>query len=396
MDLSAALAAYDAVALNLDKLDRVWTRMEELVPVGPFLEAGSDNDIAYTQLGEHWTEIANSLPAIHGWKLVVQIIDYAAIGQARLDYLDNDDPDGLRAFEVTVAAPRTEAHRYRHKLAAARRRLVRTRCEELVRTVDTLLVSVPVDLDQELPEAQAAPILMAIEQAVHELERLLGESLKGGPRQVDLHRHLHFAQPHDLHDIAVLDWPVFRPHLEQVLYDDDDPVFVDVEDLAQLTNVGSSRVSATIHWDRIDADGFERLLARFLEQSGTYVRIRRLMNVNAADAGRDIEAYRRIVDGLVSERHERVIVQAKHRPAQGVSATEISDLVHGKLPLWEGEPIRCLIVATTGTFTQEAVRWVDDHNRAARRPDIELWSSNEIDALLRKWPAVVAEFGLID
>jgi hypothetical protein len=70
--------------------------------------------------------------------------------------------------------------------------------------------------------------------------------------------------------------------------------------------------------------------------------------------------------------------------------------VHAKLPLWEGEPIRGLIFATTGSFTQEAVRWVDDHNLAAKRPDITLWSSNELEALLRKWPAVVAEFGLID
>jgi hypothetical protein len=39
---------------------------------------------------------------------------------------------------------------------------------------------------------------------------------------------------------------------------------------------------------------------------------------------------------------------------------------------------------------------VDDHNLAAKRPEITLWSSNELEALLRKWPAVVAEFGLID
>ena len=62
-----------------------------------------------------------------------------------------------------------------------------------------------------------------------------------------------------------------------------------------------------------------------------YLRITRLMNVNAADAGRDIEAYRRVGDGLISERHERVIVQAKHWPARGVSASEISDLVYGEV-----------------------------------------------------------------
>ncbi|MGV9817955.1 restriction endonuclease [Nocardia xishanensis] len=151
-----------------------------------------------------------------------------------------------------------------------------------------------------------------------------------------------------------------------------------------------------INWDRVDADGFERLLARLLEQSHTYLRITRLMHVNAADAGRDIEAYRRVGDGLTTERHERVIVQAKHRPTHGITASDISELVCAKLPLWEGEPIRGLIYATTGSFTQEAVRWVDAHNYAAKRPDITLWSSHELEALVRKWPLLVVEFGLSD
>lgn len=155
-------------------------------------------------------------------------------------------------------------------------------------------------------------------------------------------------------------------------------------------------MSSHVHWDRIDADGFERLLARLLEQSGTYVNISRLMHVNASDAGRDIEAYLRVTDGLIAERLERVIVQAKHWPSRGINASDIADLVAAKLPLWEGEPVRVLIIASTGSFTQDAVRWVDDHNRAAKRPDIKMWSSSELDALLRKWPALLAEFGLVD
>lgn len=396
MDLSAALAVYDRVALNLAKLDSVWKRMEELLPDGPFLGAGSDDGVTYAELGEQWTTIANSLPTIQGWKLHAQIVDYAAIGAARLEYVEIDDAEGLRALEVRIAAPRIEAHRYRQKLARARQRLVRTRGEDLVRGIDELLVPVLAEDDQVLPEAQATPILREIDKGVEELERLLGEALEGGPRQHDLHRHLRFAEPHDLHDIARLDWPAFRPHVQQALYSDEDPVPVGVDDLLDLAGVVSSPVRSTIHWDRIDADGFERLLTRLLQQSGKYVRITRLMNVNAADAGRDIEAYRIVTDGLTSERHERVFVQAKHWPSRGVGASEIADLVTAKLPMWEGEPVRGLIVATTGSFTQEAVRWVDDHNLAAKRPDIALWSSNELDSLLRKWPAVVAEFGLID
>lgn len=54
-----------------------------------------------------------------------------------------------------------------------------------------------------------------------------------------------------------------------------------------------------------------------------------------------------------------------------------------------------MIVATTGSFTQDAVRWGDQHNREARRPDITIWSSSDLEALLRKWPAILAEFGLL-
>lgn len=152
--------------------------------------------------------------------------------------------------------------------------------------------------------------------------------------------------------------------------------------------------SFAVHWERLDAEGFERLLVRLLEESGAYVRIARLMKLNAADSGRDIQAYRRIGDGMLSERDERMIIQAKHWSKRGINASEIADLVYAKLPLWEGEPVRGLIVATSGSFTQDAVRWVEDHNRAAKRPDIFLWSSSELEMMLRKWPSVLKEFGL--
>lgn len=396
VDLPAALAAYDKVALNLDKLDRVWQRMQAMLPSGPFIGTASPDAVAYAELGEAWTTIAASLPAIDGWRIEAEIMDYADIGQIRLDYMDIDEPGGLMGFEARLEAPGTEALKYRHKLARARQLLVRQRSGELVSRVDELLVPVPTEPDRELPEDEVAPVIAALKEAVNELERLLGEALAGGPRQSDLHRHLHYAEPHDLRDIAVFDWPAFRPHVELAIYGEDTPVPVGVDDLASLASTAASPVPSQVQWDRLDADGFEKLLTRVLEQAGSYIRITRLMNVNAADAGRDIEAYQVVSDGLLSEDHLRVIVQAKHWPARGVGASEIAELVHSKLPLWEGEPVRVLIVATTGSFTQDAVRWVDDHNRAAKRPNIVLWSSSELEAILRKWPAVLAEFGLVD
>ncbi|MFC5290929.1 restriction endonuclease [Actinokineospora guangxiensis] len=171
-----------------------------------------------------------------------------------------------------------------------------------------------------------------------------------------------------------------------------DPTLVGI---AQPASPPAPSPAIKVDWSRINADEFERLLARLLEESGSYVRITRPMNVNAADGGRDLQAYRRVHDGL-SERLERTIVQAKHWPKRGVGGSEIAALVHAKLPLWEGEPVRGLIVATTGSFTQDAVRLVDKHNYEGSRPDIMLWSASELETLLRRWPAVAAEFNLIN
>ena len=254
MDLSDALAIYDRVALNLDKLDRVWRQMEGLLPSRGFIGVGNPDEVTYDQLGEAWKEIADNLPAIDGWRLDAEVLGYAAIGRARYNYMD-DDRDDLMAFDIRVAAPGMEALRYRQKLARARQRLVRQRGAELVKIVDDVLASVAADLDLEamvteldekVSEAEVKPAIEAIRAAVDEIERLVGDALTGGPRHGDLHRHLHFGQPHDLRDIAGFDWPAFRPHVELALYGDEAPVPIDVDDLATLATATVTPVPSQI------------------------------------------------------------------------------------------------------------------------------------------------------
>ncbi|WP_433590776.1 restriction endonuclease [Nocardia sp. CA-145437] len=163
-------------------------------------------------------------------------------------------------------------------------------------------------------------------------------------------------------------------------------ILLEAEDLVKLP----------INWKQINPDQFEQLLVRRLSISGCYTRITRSMNVNAPDGGRDIEAYLCYSDNVDSEWQERVVVQAKHSPGRSVGTSVITDLVHAQLPLWEGEPVRHLIVATSGSFTLNAVRWADDHNAKGARPRIALWSSSELEAFLQRWPTIAAEFGLID
>ncbi|MEV8504300.1 restriction endonuclease [Actinoplanes sp. NPDC051475] len=397
MALADALATYDRVALNLDKLDRVWDQMVALIPDGPFMGAGSPDEDLYQELAETWEELASSLPAINGWQITAKIVDYAAIGQIRLDYLDIAEPPAIPAFNRTVHAPGAQAKTYRRKLMRARQELVRQRAEELVATIDAALAAVPTADDEALPPEQATPVLDQVREAFNELERLLGDALNNAPRHHDLRRHLRFGEPHDAHDIATWDWPTLRPHIEQAVYGDAAPVPVEVSDLGALAaTAGSAPVPSRVRWDRLDADGFERLLGRILEHSGSYEGINRLMALNSTDAGRDLEAYRVVTDGLLTATRERTIVQAKHWSSRSVNATEVADLVHAKLPGWEGEPVRRLIFATSGSFTQEAVRWIEKHNAGGRRPFIEAWSAAELEVLLRRWPSLLAEFGLID
>jgi hypothetical protein len=397
MALADVLATYDRVALNLDKLDRVWQQMVAVLPDGPFLGEGSPDEDQYQHLAETWARLRDSLPAINGWRITAEVVDFAEVGQARLDYLDIDEPEGLRAFDNSVHRPGAEARMYRRKLMRARQELVRQRAEELVKIIDAALVSVPTSPDELLPQEDVTALLDVVREAFNELERLLGDALRGAPRHNDLRRHLHFAEPHDSRDIAVLDWPAVRPHVEVAVYGDNAPVPVEATDLGVLaTETVAAPVPSRVHWDRLDADGFERLLGRILEHSGSYEGINRLMAINSTDAGRDLEAYRAVSDGLLATARERTIVQAKHWSSKNVGATEIADLVHAKLPIWEGEPVRRLIFATSGSFTQEAVRWTEKHNADGRRPYIELWSAAELETLLRRWPALLAEFGLID
>lgn len=160
----------------------------------------------------------------------------------------------------------------------------------------------------------------------------------------------------------------------------------------------SSRVEPrqTVHWDRIDADDFEHLITRLLEVSGDFHRVNRYMATRAPDGGRDIEAYR-VVDGtgLLERRDERVFIQAKHWSKRGVNASEVSDLVHTKIPLWEGAPVALLIVATSGSFTRDAIHWMEKHNDQAKRPRVEYWNRGRLEGFLHTHSVLLREFKLI-
>jgi hypothetical protein len=64
------------------------------------------------------------------------------------------------------------------------------------------------------------------------------------------------------------------------------------------------------------------------------------------------------------------------------------------MKLLEPPPVDVVIIATSGRFTADAVAWVDSHNHARERPDVEIWPESHLERLLARWPHLVAEFNL--
>jgi len=64
------------------------------------------------------------------------------------------------------------------------------------------------------------------------------------------------------------------------------------------------------------------------------------------------------------------------------------------MKLWEPPPVDLVIIATSGRFSADAVKWIEDHNLARHRPRIEQWPDSRLETLLASRPHHVAAFRL--
>lgn len=148
-----------------------------------------------------------------------------------------------------------------------------------------------------------------------------------------------------------------------------------------------------LNWNRLDDEGFERLLFALLSDVRGYDNVQWLMKTNAPDRGRDVSAWRVRADELTDVDRERVIVQCKHWPNRSVSPVDVAEVL-AKVTLWEPPPVDILIIATTGRFTADAVKKVEDHNAHRTRPRIDMWPDSTLERLLDRRPHLVASFNL--
>ena len=86
-------------------------------------------------------------------------------------------------------------------------------------------------------------------------------------------------------------------------------------------------------------------------------------------------------------------MQCKHWRSRSVKAEEVADTL-AKVQLWEPPRVDVLVVATSGRFTSDAVRWIETHNEKGETPFIEPWPESHLETLLASRPSLVNEFGL--
>ena len=131
---------------------------------------------------------------------------------------------------------------------------------------------------------------------------------------------------------------------------------------------------------RWDDDAFEHLLYDLLRDFPEHQNVQWLMQTRAPDRGRDLSLERVLQDGTGGVRTERIIVQAKHWLKRSVAPAEIAATLAG-VKLWQPPVVRGLVIATSGRFSADAVKWAEQHNDTGAAPFIELWPESKLEGV---------------
>ena len=271
MDLEGALEQFDRVETNLTRLEAVWDQLEELVPSGIEFSGGSSEHLQYENLRRAFRDLLAGLPDIDGYRIVAEPMGLDDIAQGRLDASDISEPEILIAVGQERQAPADEIAEYRHRLAKARKVLVRNRVQELMTEVDGLLAELASRTERDAEPMAGDSDWDVLVSDIAEIRRLLGSQLVQKGRWEDLARHFSFGLAVDLRDIAEFDWPSVRVDIEASLYGNEEPLPVEVGDLANLAaSEPTGPVSTALEWSKLDDDAFERLIFNLLNSGREY------------------------------------------------------------------------------------------------------------------------------
>lgn len=300
------------------------------------------------------------------------------------------------AIEEQIEAPGREIARYRHLLNKKRRHLIRNVMSDLVSEIDGTikrLAELPAN-DSDPAVKIELPAWEELKEQVQQIETLLGSGTPRPTRWSDLRRHLYFGVMQDLTDIIRLDWPDVKAGLTKGLYEQDEPIPVDVEDLDTLVAAQPrGKVITKLKWESLGDEDFERLIFCLISDAPGYENPEWLTKTRAPDRGRDLSVYRVSRDALAGVTRSRVVIQCRHWLTRSITPADIATLKE-QMTTWEPPRVNVLVIATSGRFTTDAVGIVDKHNYGDRGLKIEMWPESHLERLLAERPAFIADFRL--
>lgn len=367
--------------------------MRALIP-GDLAFDSSDSD-AYDERGRELAAILSALPAIDGWRLEDKTVNLSSILRARIDAREIGEIDATLSVEEMIYAMGPHIAEYRF-LFDRKRELVRTAVNVAISRIEAAMSEL-LRLAESDPESKAelaGPELEGARAQLAQLDTLLGSSVPRPKRWSDLHRHLHFAQPHDIRDIVGLDWPEVKPGILNGLYGNREPLPVTVGDLSDVVaNHPTGLVRTALDWVRLDSERFESLIFDLISQERGYENPQWLMPTNAADRGRDLSVVRVISDPLAGTLRQRMLIQCRHWLSRSVSVRDVAALKEA-IRAWEPPRVDILVIATSGRFSADAVQRVEQHNLSDSALRIEMWPDSHLERLVAGRPGLVAQYRL--
>lgn len=385
VDLNQAIGDFDAAETTLRRLESVCERLSALVPQGIRLFGDSPEGVEYEDLCRAFRDLAAGLPPIDGYRVEAAPMPLDVIAQNRIDALEVGFIEASTDVEAGIAEPGEAVREYRFRFNRVRRKVARDRILELISEIDSRLQSLTETVNADR-EAIESPEWEELRDALSEIERLAGSSTPRKGRWGELRRHLAWGQGVDLHDIAVHDWPSVLVDINAGLYTDTEPMPVSGIDLGTLAGSHlEGRVSTRLNWSAIDDEGFERLIFNLISNTMGYENPRWLTKTHAPDGGRDLSVERVHIDPLGGTKRQHVIISCKHWLTKSIHP----DVVHsalGRVRLSQPPPVDVLVIATSGRFTNDAVRVIDQHNNERVRPEIEPWAESHLEGLLAQRP----------
>ena len=388
--LDTALQDFEATEANLAKLDNLWKQIEKLLPQGP--EFGSLPE--YDELCWAFRRILPSLPAVDGFRIEDHLLDYDAIGQTWLDYMEIGEGDPKITMLNILYEQERQLREFRFRLQAKRRQLIRDRLVNLLDQIDQVLGELnSKSVNTEINTTITEPALYRLKEAVAEIDLLLGAADRP-TKWDDLQRHLDSGLLDNSAGIVQNVWPAVSKSLREQIYGDYDPVPIVAEDLDEIA-AGDPKgpVTSKLDWSILDAEGFERLVFSLISDEPSYENLQWLQETHAPDRGRDMSADRVDSSSLGDGRRYRTIIQCKRWLSRSVGPDEISKTMQNMV-LWEPPRVDELVIATTGRFTADAIEFYERHNQSNSALYLRLWSNSHLERMLAVRPHLIGHFRL--